>query len=134
MKAQRAPFQPLSADIDDEEIERLAREKGVGAIVKPARREREQPLPETTSRPQRQSAPTAEGTSLTAMKTVNVELPDYVWTALKIRATERQTSVRHVIMTALRGDGIAIVEADMIDASLRTRGGQRDRGSRQQVG
>jgi plasmid stability protein len=55
------------------------------------------------------------------MKTVNVELPDYVWTALKIRAAERQTSVRHVIMTALRADGLTIAESDMIDASLRVR-------------
>jgi hypothetical protein len=29
--------------------------------------------------------------------------------------------VRHVIMTALRCDGIAINEIDMLDASLRTR-------------
>jgi hypothetical protein len=35
MKTQRAPFQPLSADTDiDEKIENLAREKGVGALVK----------------------------------------------------------------------------------------------------
>jgi hypothetical protein len=41
--------------------------------------------------------------------------------ALKIRAAERKASVRHVIMTALRCDGIAINEIDMLDASLRTR-------------
>jgi hypothetical protein len=56
------------------------------------------------------------------MRNVNVELPAYVWKALKIRAAERQTIVPHVIMTALQKDSFAIAEADMMDASQRTRG------------
>jgi hypothetical protein len=53
------------------------------------------------------------------MKTLNVELPGYVWTDLKIRAAQQTTSMRHVVMTALRKDGLAIREADMIDANVR---------------
>lgn len=45
------------------------------------------------------------------MKTVNLELPDYLWTDLKIRAAHKQTSVRHVIMAALAADSFAIREA-----------------------
>jgi len=51
------------------------------------------------------------------MKPVNVELPGYLTTTMKIRAAEQQTSVRHIIMTALRKDGFTIAESDMIDAS-----------------
>jgi hypothetical protein len=35
MKAQRAPFLPVTSDIDDDQLERLAKEKGVGSLVKP---------------------------------------------------------------------------------------------------
>ena len=56
------------------------------------------------------------------MKTVNLELPDYVWTELKIRSAHRQTSVRHIIMTALKGDGISIADVDMVEDGRRARG------------
>ncbi|MFT4117920.1 hypothetical protein [Bradyrhizobium sp.] len=113
---QRLPFQPLDEDMDTK-IEALAQEKGVSTLVKASRLEQnpsEKPKILVTNEP----APLR-----TAMKALNVELPDYVWKALKIRAAERQTSVRHIIMSALRADGICIVETDMIDASLRTRRG-----------
>ena len=35
MKQQRAPFMPVTPDIDDDRLERLAAEKGVGSLVKP---------------------------------------------------------------------------------------------------
>ncbi|MEA2880620.1 MAG: hypothetical protein QOF14_5816 [Hyphomicrobiales bacterium] len=56
------------------------------------------------------------------MKTLNVELPDYVWTAFAIRTAEPQTSIRHLIMNALQADGLAIAAADITDASLRNLG------------
>lgn len=31
----RAPFVPLAPEVDDDRLERLAAEKGVGALVKP---------------------------------------------------------------------------------------------------
>jgi hypothetical protein len=135
---QRTPFQPLDEDLDSK-IETLAREKGVSTLVKPAQGEQGPRVSETLSAapaaaPQAVPAIAAPGIApvpydtafdeapaRTPMKTLNVELPDYVWTALKIRAAERKTSVRHVIMDALRRDGIAINEVDMIDASQRTR-------------
>lgn len=125
----RTPFQPLDEDLDTK-IETLAREKGVSTLVKPGQAE-QGPSPINPSpvvaAPVRSLAPTAETSAFdaaparTPMKTLNVELPDYVWTALKIRAAEQKASVRHVIMTALRRDGVAINEIDMMDASLRTR-------------
>ncbi|MBN9248188.1 MAG: hypothetical protein J0I81_12230 [Hyphomicrobium sp.] len=55
------------------------------------------------------------------MKTGNLELPGYVWTELKIRAAQRQTSLKHVVMTALQKDGITISDADMIEDGRRIR-------------
>lgn len=136
---QRTPFQPLDEDLDAR-IETLAREKGVSTLVKPAQGEQgarigetppapafasATPVPPAIASPGIAAAPSDalfdEAPARTPMKTLNVELPDYVWTALKIRAAERKTSVRYVIMDALRRDGIAINEIDMIDASQRTR-------------
>jgi len=136
---QRTPFQPLDEDLDTK-IETLAREKGVHTLVKPAQGEQGPRASDTPPAPAFASATPAppaiaspgiaappsdelfdEAPARTPMKTLNVELPDYVWTALKIRAAERKTSVRYVIMDALRRDGIAINEIDMIDASQRTR-------------
>ena len=53
------------------------------------------------------------------MKGLKVELPDYVWVALKKRAAEEMVSLRHVIMTALREKGIPINDADMIEDGRR---------------
>jgi hypothetical protein len=55
------------------------------------------------------------------MKSVNVELPDYAWTELKIRSAHQQASVRDIIMAALQKDGITINEIDMVEDGRRIR-------------
>ncbi len=130
MKPERRAFMPISPDIDDTKIERLAAEKGVGAYVKPAgdaRREGAADLPPPQAADDEAEPMTLPNgaTPRARMKSVNIELPDYVWTDLKIRAAQRQTSVRHLVMTALRNDGIAIQEIDMIEDGRRTRGTAR---------
>lgn len=122
MKNQRAPFQPLSPDLDAR-LERLAQEKGVGAMVKPVQAEPvHDAAPPPASAPPKAPKATAHATPRSRMKTVNLELPDYVWTDLKIRAAHSQTSVRHVVMRALRNDGITIAETDMVEDGRRLRG------------
>lgn len=119
MKPERKPFQPLGTDDMDSKIENLAREKGVGALVKPAKGEQGSsalPLPPMDP------APVAEHAPQGRRKALNIDLPDYVWTELKIRAAHRQTSVRHVVMTALLAEGFHIEEADMIEDGRRLRG------------
>jgi hypothetical protein len=139
MKQNRPPFMPVTPDIDDDALESLAREKGVGSLVKPvANRAGEMrasstvprtptvqtpqitppaPPPATsdTNRPKREATPRSR------MKPVNIELPDYAWTDLKIRAAKEQVSVRHIIMAALREQGIVITDADMIEDGRRLR-------------
>lgn len=126
MKQDRKPFLPVTSDIDDERIERLAQEKGVASMVKPApatqRAGEEAPV-----KPTRKAVEPSQSTATprSKMKAVNLELPDYAWTDLKIRAAQMQTSVRHIVMKALKADGIAIRDVDMVED------GRRDRGSHQ---
>jgi hypothetical protein len=128
MKIQRPAFMPLSPDIDDTRLEQLAREKGVGTMERPALTEpASPPMPSgQVAAPSKAIEPQASETSPTPrarMKTLNLELPDYVWTELKIRAAHRQTSLRHVVMAALVGDGVSIADVDMVEDGRRLRGG-----------
>lgn len=131
MKQTRAPFMPVTPDIDDDALETLARDKGVGALVKPvANRRGEGPTSATVasesasvpvSAPAASPAPTSEATPRSRMKSINIEIPDYAWTDLKIRAAKEQVSVRHIIMSALKGQGVEISDADMIEDGRRLR-------------
>ena len=74
---------------------------------------------------QRKTNRTAEqgqSTPRSRMKGLKIELPDYAWIALKKRAAEDMVSLRHVIMMALRAQGITINDADMVEDGRRLRG------------
>lgn len=123
MTTNRKPFMPLDPDLVDDRLERLAAEKGVGKFEKPAKVAGEgTPLAQTAATG---DMPPATANASSRLKTVNLELPDYVWTELKIRAAHQQTSLKHVVMKALRKDGITIQDADMIEDGRRLRGGNR---------
>ena len=120
----RPQFMPISADIDDAKLEQLARDKGVGAMVKakPVNEAGEgRRLEPKVAAPVEENAQTASAPR-GRMKTVTLELPDYVWRELKIRAAHRETSVRHVIMTSLKAEGFEIKDDDMVEDGRRLRG------------
>jgi hypothetical protein len=146
-------FQPIDPDEqiipDDERIEELARYKGIPTLVPalspalPAPMNdsgageggpRERPSDElgeldtskTRSKPAK--PPIGKATPRNKLKTVNIELPDYTWTELKIRAANQQTTVKHVILKCLRANGITVREADMIPDGRRLRGKKYDDG------
>lgn len=132
MTKQRAPFMPVTPDIDDDQLERLAHDKGVGAMVRPASQQSSteapvgqgaQPPVSPPAKPKvaKASASAATATPRSEMKTVNLELPAYVWTDLKIRAAHKQTSVRHIVMAALKAHGVEIADVDMIEDGRRLR-------------
>jgi|SRR5688572_1561076 hypothetical protein len=125
MTTNRMPFMPLN--VDDEKLERLAAEKGVGKFEKPAQERREGAVPSAIqiTAPAPANTPEADEKTTPNLKTVNLELPAYVWTELKIRAAHQQTSLKHVIMKALLADGITIQDADMIEDGRRLRGSNR---------
>jgi hypothetical protein len=121
---------PVTPDIDDDQLERLAQDKGVGALVKPlANRNRAgegasaaTDVAASKAASAAEEKPMASGaTPRSRMKTVNLELPDYVWTDLKIRAAHAQTSVRHIVMAALRSHGVEIRDPDMVEDGRRLR-------------
>lgn len=62
-----------------------------------------------------------QATPRSRMKSLNVELPDYVWVEVKSRAAREMVSVRHIIMRLLNDAGIDIVAADLIEDGRRLR-------------
>lgn len=128
MKSSRAPFMPVTRDVDDDRLERLATSKGVGALVRPepAALNAGQGAPASSTATPDAIASSDGATPRTRMKTINLELPDYVWTDLKIRSAKEQVSVRHLIMGALKGQGVEIREADMIEDGRRLRGNRAE--------
>lgn len=119
MSNQRKPFLALDADIDDTRLERLAEEKGVATMVKSASGAGEGATKVAAALADPDSIPTPRS----QMKNFSIEIPEYVWKALKLRSVHRGITVKHVIMTALRGDGLEIRNADMIEDGRRDRGG-----------
>jgi hypothetical protein len=128
MKPDRRPFMPVSNDIDDDQLERLAREKGVGKLeapMRPASRAGEAaPPPPATPEPDSELR-NSGATPRSKMQKVNFEAPDYLSTELKIDAAEKNTSVRHVIMLALKKAGFTIMDIDMIEDGRRLRGSNK---------
>lgn len=122
---QRVPFMPVTPDIDDDALESLARDKGVGALVKPAAgRGRQTPHTQLEVSPPSDTAQVSnepQPTPRSRMKAVNIELPDYAWTELKIMAAKEQVSVRHIVMMALKARGIEISDFDLIEDGRRLR-------------
>lgn len=126
MRLERKPFMPVSNDVDDDRLEQLAREKGVGKLETPMRTDSragegaaQMNTPALTSTIVQDAG---AATPRSKMKKVNFELPDYVWTELKIRAAHKQTSVRHVLMEALQSEGFTIHDIDMVEDGRRLRG------------
>lgn len=127
-KIARPAFQSIELDPIDARLEARAAERGIPTLVTPkaeqpaevqllaAASASEVPAPRKPG-----TGPSKEATPRSRMKGLKVELPDYVWIALKKRAAEEMVSLRHVIMTALREKGIPINDADMIEDGRRFR-------------
>lgn len=122
MSTTRKAFAPLSADIDDTSLEHLARSKGVATMVKtPPQAEEGAQAAVQAPKPAEPIDPELIPTPRSQMKNLNIELPDYVWKELKIRAAHRGTTIKHVIMTSLKSEGFEIRQADMIEDGRRDR-------------
>lgn len=123
-RSSRPAFLPLDPEIDAS-LEQLARAKGVGRLERPAVEEKGAQQTVITESPEPENSDTSgldsQATPRSRMKSLNLELPDYAWTEIKIRAAQRQTSLRHVVMAALVADGITISDADMIEDGRRLR-------------
>jgi hypothetical protein len=109
----------------DARLEAKAAEKGIPTLVMP--KVEEPPVDEPTVPLEpvtpitRKAAMPRQATPHSRMRGLKIELPDYVWVALKKRAAEDMVTLRHVIMAALRDKGIPINDADMFEDGRRFR-------------
>lgn len=113
MGTDKKEFVALSADMDDR-LDRLADAKGVPKLVHPSA--------DTAGQGAGVSQPSPE-TEIprTRMKSVTLDLPDYLWSELKIRAVQDESSLRHIVMSALKTAGFTINSEDMIQDGRRVR-------------
>jgi len=127
-KTARPSFQSVEIDLVDQRLEAQAAEKGIPTLVvaKPAAESAEAPSVSSANPAAKlnRAGQGARPTPRARMKTLNLEVPDYAWIEIKMRAAKQMTSVRHVIMTALKADGIEIRDADMIEDGRRLRGSE----------
>ena len=119
--------------LEDQLLEDLAAKKGIGRLQSPGETARtgasrtaaaaSLPPTATLAAPAAPAAPqTPAPTPRSRVRSMNLELPDYVMRALKEMALRDDCSVRHVIMRALAREGILIQPADMIADGRRLRG------------
>lgn len=98
-------------DVDDAALDRLNAKLGVPTMTRPTATAR--------TPADRHEAPRAPLEKLT------IELPGYLMDALRRTALDGRTTVRHVVMLALKANGFAVAEADIIPDGRRQR--QRSR-------
>lgn len=131
----RPAFQSVELDPIDARLEAKAAEKGIPTLVNP----RNEPVaaletPPTTpgapiQRKAKRAGATEESTPRERMMSLNIEVPDYVWIALKTRAAQDMSSVRHFTLKAYRAQGIEIKNADMVEDGRRLRGAKANQAS-----
>ena len=103
-KPLKPAFQSVELDPIDLRLEAKAVEKGIPTLVT-QKLEATEPAPD--------------------MKPLNTEVPGYTWTSLKIRAAQEMTSVRYIVLSALRDAGIDVRDADLVEDGRRLRGGEQ---------
>lgn len=115
---QKNPDKPVPATRKAEDTAAVAKPNGVAtASASDALPKRRTPR----SKPAPKAPQDSQATPRSRMKSLNVELPDYVWIELKSRAAREMVSVRHIIMCLLKEAGIDIAAADLIEDGRRLR-------------
>jgi hypothetical protein len=117
-KTNRPAFQSVELDPVDLRLEVKAAEKGIPTLVAPPKAA----AAPVTGRKRSGAGDPSKSTPRARMKSLNVEVPDYAWIAIKTRAAREMASVRHIIMSALKANGIEIKDVDMIEDGRRLRG------------
>lgn len=127
-KTIRPAFQSVELDPIDVRLEAKAAEKSIPTLVTPKAEPTTSEEPATRVEkpaiPVRKAAKvnkSAQSTPRSRMKALKIELPDYVWVELKKQAAVEMVSLRHVIMSMLRSQGISINDADMVEDGRRLR-------------
>jgi len=107
-------FRPIAIplDVDDAALDRVNAQLGVPTLTKPAAKPATPKfaIPEAPASPDR------------ALEKLTIELPRYLADALRRAAVERRTTARHLVMLALRTDGFAVEDRDLVPDGRRARG------------
>ncbi len=107
MGERQAPhFRPIGAplDVDDAMLDRLNERMGVPTLTRP-----KAPAEQSDTAPMR------------SVEKLTIEMPSYVMDALRQRAAGERTTVRHLVMAALRAAGYEIADVDMVPDGRRSR-------------
>ena len=126
-KPNKPAFQSVELDPIDARLEAKAAEKGIPTLVNPQYEPAAVPTPisaprTSTIRKVKRAGDAEEATPRNRMMPLNIEVPDYVWIALKTRAAQDMASLRHFTLKAFRAQGIEIRDADMVEDGRRLRG------------
>jgi len=97
-------------DVDDAALDRLNTTLGVPTLTKPVANKRPSAEPRAPAQDLRAS-----------LEKLTVEIPAYVMDAVKRTAFERRTTVRHVILTALKAEGFEVADGDLVPDGRRRR-------------
>ena len=96
-------------DVDDRALDQLAGMMGVPSLVRP------KATPAPTAPPMEAHERPRQAEKLT------IVIPGYLMDALRQGAAGERTTVRHLVMTALRAQGYEIAETDMVSDGRRAR-------------
>lgn len=136
MTQAKKPFLPITNEVDDALIERIAHAKGVprlsvgaepvpGPVVDTsvrAGREEESPVP--AGQPALPVAPVATPapTPRARVSYIKAGIPDYAYKELALRQIEDNVTLNYLLLQGLRAIGITIADADMVEDGRRLRG------------
>jgi len=96
-------------DVDDEALDQLSGMMGVPSLV------RAKPLPASPVETEKSDQELRQTEKLT------IVIPGYLMDALRLGAASERTTVRHLVMSALRAYGYDIAEEDMVSDGRRAR-------------
>jgi hypothetical protein len=115
-------------DMDEEAIDRLVAQTGAPSLVHPTpladdaeQGHHDQAQAARSTRRVREPV-TGKATPRTKWGRVTIELPDYLIEELKMRVVKNKSSLRHVIMKALRAQDFTILDADLIKDGRKANG------------
>jgi hypothetical protein len=102
-KSNFRPIAPL--DVDDRQLEQVNERLGVPVMVRPI------------SKPSPQAAATAGRHAVMPprrQQKLTIRIPGYTVDALKQKALDQRTTVRHLVLLALQKDGYTVEAADLL--------------------
>ena len=107
-------FRPIAAplDVDDAALDRINRQLGVPTLTKPAA---ELAARHAADR----SRADAISIARAQLEKLTIELPAYLTDAMKRKALDERTTVRHVVMLALKNAGFEVVPEDLVEDGRR---------------